>query len=115
MQTWLGTAVVVMLSTAHAGGLEGTYTLQGHSGVLVTRVEVKGHVLQGVIQVPDGAAVKLKGIARHNEGRGIARSPHGNGQFKAVLSGDELQIVISQPGRPGQQPVDLPLRFIRLQ
>lgn len=100
---------------SHAADLEGTYVLKTRGGQLVTRVQVSGQTLNGVIEVPDGPPVRLSGTANNNRAQGVARSARGNGQFHAQLVGDRLDMVISQEAGPRQQAMQLPLQFHRAQ
>jgi len=97
----------------HSAELDGIYVLKSRGGQLVTRMHVQGQTLRGIIEVPDGAPVRLRGTASDNEARGIATSSHGNGQFRARVVGNRLDLVISQDAGPAQQAFELPLQFQR--
>lgn len=115
MKPYLLIALGLLMSSAHAADLAGTYTLKARGGQLVTRVKVSGQTLRGVIEIPNGSPIQLNGTTRDNRAEGTATSAHGNGQFHAQVVGDTLELIISQDAGPNQPAVALPLQFQRAQ
>lgn len=116
MQRYLGLICGLCYAmTAQAADLDGTYVLKARDGQLVTRMQVNGQTLRGVIEVPNGTPIRLLGTAQASRARGTATSAHGNGQFHAELVGNKLVLVISQDAGPNQEAMELPLQFYRSQ
>jgi len=115
LRTLVMMAGALCAAGATGAELDGTYVLKTRSGSLVTRMQVDGGTLRGVIEVPDGTPIRLRGTAQQDRARGIATSAYGDGQFQAQVVGDRLRLVITQEAGPNQRALDLPLEFLRTQ
>ena len=101
------------LAWSQGAGLAGTYTLDAPGGTFTARIDVKGTVLSGTIDLNGKSVLNLSGAVNGTYSRGTVASKDGNGQYEAQLQGDVLQLLISQQAGPNQRAATLPMQFRR--
>lgn len=101
------------MAWAQEAGLAGTYTLDAPGGRFVARIDVKGNALSGAIDLNGNRMLDLAGAVNGNYSRGNVSSKDGAGTYEAQVSGNVLDLVISQQAGPRQRAATLPLKFRR--
>lgn len=103
----------LLASALQAAGLPGVYVLDAGNSKLIARLEVKGTTLTGVLEADGTAVISLTGAVNGMSAQGEATSAGGRGEFTARLSGDVLDLQLSEPAGPGHEASVLPLRLFR--
>ncbi len=106
-------ACCLLAAVAHAAGLDGRFVMQGTQGPIVANLQVRGQRLLGTIDFSGQARINLLGGIQGNGARGSATSTDGSGEFEARLTGDTLNIVLSQKEGRDQRAMSYALVFQR--
>jgi hypothetical protein len=98
---------------AQVAGLPGIYTLDAPGGTFTARIDVKGTILSGSIDLNGKPMLYLDGAVNGTYSRGTVSSKDGKGQYEAQVQGDALQLLITQQAGPNQRAASLPMQFRR--
>ena len=100
-------------ANSQAAGFAGVYVLDTGNTRIVASIEVNGTALKGVLEAAGAEVISLTGIVNGASAQGDAASAGGRGEFMARLSGDLLDLELSEPAGPGHDASVLPLRLLR--
>ena len=113
MRVFLNLLGLLACVVAHAQGLAGVFVLETGALRITARVELHGERLTGVLEADGQTLMSLVGRSQGVQGSGTASSSDGDASFTMLVSGDVLDLELSQPEGPGQRAATLPLRLTR--